>query len=116
MSARNIALTWETPAYATDCEFTQGEAILLTYTRDSTTTILAWTITCYIKKYHDDATPVLTLTGAITVAASGIFTLSLTAAQTLALEEQSYVAQAWRTDSGSETILSNLSLNVLEGQ
>ena len=117
MASRQINLTWEVPAYATECEFTQGEALLLQFTRDSGVTIATWTIACYIKKYHDDATVTLTLAGTlVSRGTTGIFTLPLTAAQTLAFEEQTYVAQVWRIDAASETLMSSLALNVLEGQ
>lgn len=116
MAARNISLGWEIPAYAVQADLYQGEAITLTYTRASGTTIATWTITAYIKQFHGDATNTLTLTGTLSGGGTaGVFTLALTAAQTLALANQSYWAEVWRTDSGSETLMSLLTLNVLEG-
>lgn len=116
MAARSIALGWEIPAYGIQADIYQGEAITLTLTRAGGTTIAAWTITAYIKKFHDDATNTLTITGSlVSSGTSGIFTLALTAAQTLALANQGYWCEIWRTDSSSETLMSLLTLNVLEG-
>lgn len=116
MAARNIDLGWTIPAYAADCVLTQGEAITLTFTRDAATTISGWTIVAYLKRYHDDEEVTLTISGSITSAANGIFTVSLTSAQTTAFEYQTYVLQVWRTDSGSETVMSNVLVEILEGQ
>lgn len=116
MAARSIALGWEIPAYGIQADIYQGEAITLTLTRASGTTIAGWTITAYVKQFHGDATYELELTGTLSGGGTaGVFTLALTAAQTLALDNQGYWCEIWRTDSGSETLMSLLTLNVLEG-
>lgn len=116
MAGRTIDLGFTIPAYGTDCEITQGEDIVLQFTRAGGTTIATYTITGYLRKFHDDADPTLTITGALVSSGStGIFTLTLTAAQTAALVNQTYYLNVWRTDSGSVTLLSVVLLTVLEG-
>ena len=115
MAARNIGLGWEVPAYGTDCDFFQGEAITLTFTRAAATTISTWTIVGYLRKFHGDADPVLTISGTITSASDGVFTLALTSAQTEDLVNQSYLMQVWRTDALSETLMSIVTVTVQEG-
>jgi hypothetical protein len=115
MAARNISLGWEIPAYGVDCDITQGEAATLTFTKATTTDVTTWTITGYLKQFHDSATVALALTaGSLTSA--GVFVLTLTGAQTQSLVNQSYQLQVWRTTAGSETLLSVVTVNVLEGQ
>ena len=115
MAARSIALTWEVPTFTVGCEVWQGEDITLTFTRAAATTISGWTIVGYLRKYHDDSDPTLTISASIVSNTSGIFTLALTAAQTAALALQGYTMEIWRTDSGSVTLMSTLLLSMLEG-
>lgn len=114
MAARSIALTWESPAFPVRVDIFRGEDITLTFTRAAATTISAWTISCAIKKFHGDSSATLTIAGSITSAASGVFTVALTAAQTAALDLQSYVFSITRTDSGSNTQMAVGYLNMLE--
>ena len=114
MSARIISLGWSLPAYTTDADLTQGESVTLAFTAATTTDVTTWTIVGYLKQYHDSATVTLTLT-ASGLTSAGAFNLALTGAQSQALVVQSWQLQVWRTDSGSETVLSNVIVNVLEG-
>jgi hypothetical protein len=115
MAARTISLGWEIPAYFTDCELWQSEDITLEFTRSAATTISGWSISAYLRKFTADADPVLTLSGTITSASSGIFTLPLTSAQTEALVNQGYQLEVWRTDSGSLTLMAVVTISVLKG-
>lgn len=117
MAARTIDLGFTIPAYATDCEITRGEAVTLQFTRAGGTAITSFTISGYLRTWQGAETITLTLTGTLVSSGStGVFTMALTAAQTAALLNQSYQLQVWRTDSGSETLLSNVTITMLEGQ
>lgn len=110
MSARNIALNWSIPAFATSCAIGQGESVTLTFTAVTTTAITGWTLTFTCKRFHTDTAALFTLTPTITDGVNGVFTVSLTPAQTTTLMTylQSYCCDVWRTDSGSETLLSQV--------
>jgi hypothetical protein len=91
-----------------DITFFKGEAVQLNFTMDPVVDITGWTITLTIKVNNSDAAAVLTVTPAqIISAAGGQFRLSLTHAQTAALTGNgTYAYDVWRTDSGSEVVLS----------
>jgi hypothetical protein len=97
-------------------ELFKGEAALLTFTRNASVDITTWTLAFNLKKYHGDASPLITVVPTITVAVSGIFTVALTAAQTLTTMGtiQSYPWDVWYTTAGSEQLLSYGLLTLLE--
>lgn len=85
-----------------------GEAVVLTFSPGEDTSISGWTLVFTVRARRDpDLDTLLTKsttasTITITDAAAGVFTLTLTAAQTLALGPGRYAFDVWRTDSGSE--------------
>ncbi len=110
MSARNIALNWDTPAFTCGPVYVgQGEACTLTFTAVTPTSISGWTTLFSCKRFHTDASPLFTVVPSLTNTATGILTVALVPAQTLTLMQylQSYPFDVWRVDSGSETLLAN---------
>lgn len=89
-----------------------GEAIALTFTIKPLTDITGWTIKLTIKNNATDVGQLLQVAAVLTTPASGIFTCSLTHAQTLTLGVGTYAYDVQRTDSGSEAVLSIGSLTV----
>lgn len=83
----------------------RGETYLLSFTVTPTTNITAWTIAWNLKTALTDTAPLLTVAAFITSAPAGTFTVTLTAAQTAALTMDTYIADCWRTDLGSEALL-----------
>ena len=96
-------------------ECVAGEAYSVVFTLDPVENIAAWTFTFTVKEYVADSTAVITKTLAsgiaITTAASGIFTLSLTTSDTN-ITAKKYVYDLWRTNSGSEASLSHGNFDV----
>ena len=117
MAARGIALNWTTPAFdAGPFYVSQGESVLLTFTAVSVTTIVDWTLVFSVKRFHTDTSPLFTVTPTLTDTTNGVFTVALTAAQTLTTMQylQSYPFDVWRVDSGSETLLTFGSIDLGE--
>ena len=108
MAARAIALSWSSPPFAVQFELYKGEAALLTFTRVSAVDITGWTLVFDLKRYHGDSSSLVTVTPTLTTPTSGIFTVALTATHTGTTMGtiQSYPWNVWRTDSGSEQLLS----------
>lgn len=92
----------------------KGEAVVFTFTMSPTTDITGWHISFTLKANAPDSVTLLTVAGVITApAASGIFTISMTHAQTnIAVGAYAYDVQ--RTDSGSEAVLSIGHLNIVQ--
>lgn len=84
----------------------RGEAVTLQFTLVPTTDITGWTMTFTLKRDAQDPSALLSVSGVITSAAGGIFTVSLTGTQ-LTLDAGIYVYDVWRTNSGYETVLSD---------
>ena len=84
----------------------KGEATQLAFTMTPTTDITGWTLTFSLKPNASDPTASLTIAGAITNAAAGTFTITISHAQTGGLASGTYAYDVQRTNSGSETVLS----------
>jgi len=83
--------------------FARHEAPVLTVTMNPTTNITGWTFTFTLRKIGSSA--LITVSGVITNAAGGVFTVSLTKAQTSSIAKNAYDYDIWRTNSGSEARL-----------
>ena len=116
MAARAVALTWTAPPYAVQFELFKGEAALLTFTRAAVGALTSWTLAFNLKRYHGDGSALLTITPTITDATNGVFTVALTATHTgtTLATFQSYPWDVWRTDTGSEQLVSYGLLTLLE--
>lgn len=90
----------------------RGETYVLNFTVTPTTNITAWTIAWNLKTAFTDTAALLTVAAVIVSAAAGTFSVTLTAAQTAALTMDTYVADVWRTDLGSEALLATGRLQV----
>lgn len=90
----------------------RGETYTLAFTMTPLTDITGWTISWRLKTALTDVAALLTIVATTVVAASGTFSVTLTAAQTAALTMDTYVADVWRTDSGSEALLATGRLQV----
>lgn len=102
----SFSLTWsDSMAIPGQFSFFRGEALTLTFTAATATSILGWTLVFTVKKNQNDASATLSITPTITDSTNGIMTVGLTKAQTLALIYQSYQWDLQRTDSGSEAVL-----------
>lgn len=82
----------------------RGEDVAIVGTATATTSISGWSLQCTIRRAG--SAPALTLTTAdseiaLTNAATGVFTVNLTRAQTLTLTASTYDFDVFRTDSGS---------------
>lgn len=86
--------------------FLRGEDLSLVFTLTPLTDITGWTIVFTAKTAPESTTSLLSISGSVTTAASGIFTVPVTAAQTLGLTANTYAYDIWRTDSGSAAGLS----------
>lgn len=75
----------------------------MTITMDPVVNISGWTLVFSLRVIG--AAVLLQVSGAVTDAAGGVFTVSLTKAQTAALSRGTYDFDIWRTDSGSESRL-----------
>lgn len=102
-------------AVANDITFYKGEAVALVFTMTPTTDITGWTIVMTIRNNATDSVTLLSVTGVLTTPASGIFTLSLTSAQTkTTLGVGTFAYDIQRTDAASEAVLSIGSLFVTQ--
>lgn len=95
-----------------DGSFYRGEDVVITVTMSPVTNISGWTIAGQVKNLLTDPTALITLAGTVTNASAGIFTVPLTAAQTLSLAAGSYPYALERTDSGSSALISEGTLQV----
>ena len=89
----------------------RGEDVVLPFDIDED--ITSWTCSLYISDTTGDATPTLSITGAIDTAGTGLCHATLTAAQTLTLVNPVYYWELARTNSGSVAVLSYGTLTVL---
>lgn len=92
-------------AQANDFTTYRGEDVVLTFTMTPTTNISGWTIDFNARRSLTDPTIFLTVAGVVTNAAAGIFTVTLSAANTLTVSG-SVPYDVVRTDSGSVAVLS----------
>jgi hypothetical protein len=76
--------------------------------------ITGWSLTFAVKKQYQDTTPLFTAPGTIVDAAAGIFTVPLTAAQTMQPPGK-YVWDVRRTDAGFEWTLAEGYLEIMPG-
>jgi hypothetical protein len=83
----------------------RGEAFYPSFTLLTPEDITGWTLVMSIKEFLTDSVALVTATGAPTDAANGVFAVLLTAAQTL-LAPGDYHYDIWRTNAGSECVLS----------
>lgn len=83
----------------------KGEYVNLIFTQTPLTDITGWTISFRVKIDHSDSTPLLTVNATLTTPSVGVYTCSITSAQTAALSAGKYAFDVWRTDAGSEAIL-----------
>lgn len=89
----------------------RGEDVVLPFDIDEDVT--GWTLALYISDTTGDSTPTLTVAGAITTAATGLCSVTLTAAQTGALSLPVYYWELARTNSGAVAVLAYGTLSVL---
>lgn len=89
----------------------RGEDVVLPFDIDED--ITAWTVSLIISDTVSDATPTLTVAGVITTPATGLLTVTLTAAQTALLTGPSYVWELARTNTGAVAVLAYGPLTVL---
>lgn len=64
------------------------------------TDISGWTISFELKSQATDTTALLTIAASLTTPTLGLFTVTVSAAQTLTLLAGQYVYDVWRTDTG----------------
>lgn len=116
MAARAVSLAWTSPPFAVSMECFKGEDVLATFTRNSTVDITGWTLAFNLKRAHNDASALLTITPSLLTPLSGIFTVALSATQTgvTMATPGRYPWDIWRTDSGSYQMISYGFLNLLE--
>lgn len=86
--------------------FLRGEDLSLGFTMTPLTDITGWTIVFTVKAAPEATTSLLSINATLTTPSSGIFTVPVTAAQTLGLSANTYAYDIWRTDSGSAAGLS----------
>jgi hypothetical protein len=129
-AAESYAATWGRAAYAagwrddavglrTDFEFFAGEDVAIEHATEAETDITGWTIVTYVGRRPSVTgtpaiTPAVSVAAAITDAAAGEFTSTLTGVHTLTdLGPGRWVYQTWRTDSGSRAVLAYGELTIL---
>jgi hypothetical protein len=89
----------------------RGEDVVLPFDIDED--ITGWTLSLIISDTMEDSTPSLTVAGVITTAATGLCSVTLTAAQTAALALPVYQWELLRTNSGAKATLAYGTLTVL---
>lgn len=92
-------------AQLNDISVYKGEAVLLTFTMTPATDISGWSISFTLKTNQTDSTALISQAAVLTTPASGVFTVTLTHAQTNRTAA-TYYYDVQRTDSGSEAVLS----------
>jgi hypothetical protein len=97
--------------------FYQGEDVTLTVTMTPATNITGWTLRFSLKKQYADAAALITKSSGagltITDAANGVFKVTLTSADSAALDLGNYVYDIQRIDSSSRTVLTIGNLTIL---
>lgn len=84
----------------------KGEAFTPTFTMSPVEDITGWTVVGTVKRHSSDAVALLTISGSITDASGGVFIVSFTAANTTTLGPGTFAYDVWRTNAGSEAVLS----------
>jgi hypothetical protein len=98
----------------------RGESLSLNFSPATPTSITGWAIGFYVSRVGAAAglgVPLLSLaTGgsgvAITNGAAGLFTATITSAQSLTLGAGRYWYDVWRTDAGSEMVIASGELKI----
>lgn len=86
-----------------DLTVIRGEAATFTFNPAVAADITGWTLTFLVTE--EDGATVLSQTPTVAVAASGIFTVTISAAATAALHPGVFPYVIRRTDSGSQAVL-----------
>lgn len=107
------------PAARIALEAYQGEDYVATGTHrvsegGAVVNITGWTIVLTIKRLPTDSPAVLSVNGVVPTGTDGVYTVSLTAAQTAALGVGDYHCDVWRTNSGAKTELAIGFFSVLQ--
>lgn len=91
----------------------KGEAIVIGVTMSPVVDITNWTIVFTLKASPGASPAILAKSGTVVNGPQGKFSVNLTAADTAQLP-QAYAYDIWRTDSGTETVLSIGSFTILQ--
>jgi hypothetical protein len=83
----------------------EGEAFSPQFTLSPVEDISGWTIAIYVKKSPSDAGYAITKAGTLVTPAGGVFKIAMSASDTM-IAPGNYVYDIWRTDVGSECVLS----------